>query len=106
MHVFSLDTYNDAVVDMKGNRTLALEAATQKLVWESKLKAEDSIITEVTWVANSSLVLKEVARSADSGNVVYFDFGSITKTGSVVRKLGEKGEEGDDGWIDTASHLR
>ncbi len=106
MHVFSLDIYNDAVVDMDGNKTLALEAATQKLDWESKLKPEDSIITEIAWVANNSLILKEVARSADSGNVVFFDFGgSITKRGRVVRKLGEKGEEGDEGWIDSASHL-
>ncbi|KAF8323522.1 dipeptidyl aminopeptidase [Cantharellus anzutake] len=105
VHIFSLNTYNKAIVDLNENKTVAVETATQALDWESKLKKENSIITEVTWVANNSLILKEVTRSADAGNVVFFNFGSKIVKGQVVRTLGEKGEEGDDGWIDSTQSV-
>lgn len=47
--------------------------------------------------------MKEVNRAADRGSVVFFDVGSSSFRGDgrVVRTLGEKGEEGDNGWIDS-----
>ncbi|KAF8141399.1 dipeptidyl aminopeptidase [Boletus edulis] len=63
----------------------------------------------VAWVDNSTLVLKEVTRAADHGNVVLFDLGVASPggivTGKVVRKLGIDGEEGDRGWIDAGQNI-
>lgn len=65
---------------------------------------------EVTWVDDAQLLVKEVNRNADSGSVVFFDLDNsdnkVRPRGTVVRNLGRKGEEGDDGWIDNvSSHL-
>ena len=64
---------------------------------------EDSIIFDVVWITNETLIVKEVSRAADKGNVVFFDIGasSFRGNGRVVRALGPKGEEGDEGWIDS-----
>lgn len=77
---------------------------TYELEWPDRHPINDSIIMEIAWVANASLVIKEVNRHADSGNVILFnldDENSRSRTrGTIVRKLGKKGEQGDDGWID------
>ena len=60
---------------------------------------------EVNWIDDSTLVVKEVNRAADQGNVVFFDFdkSGMDSKGKVVRKLGVKGEEHDDGWVQSVS---
>jgi dipeptidyl aminopeptidase len=61
---------------------------------------EDRIIAEVAWIDTDALLVKETDRAARKGSVVVFQ-GS--EQGTVVRRLGAKGEEGDDGWIDAVS---
>ncbi|KAF9482998.1 hypothetical protein BDN70DRAFT_874224 [Pholiota conissans] len=81
-----------------------VEEETFTLDWDSRHPTNDSIISEVAWVGNTTLILKEVNRNADDGNVVLFDLSeenfSARALGKVVRKLGKNGEQGDDGWID------
>ncbi|KAH7910473.1 dipeptidyl aminopeptidase [Hygrophoropsis aurantiaca] len=75
---------------------------TYELNWEGRFPVDNSVIAEVAWVANETLIVKEVNRAADSGSVILFNGnGGRTATGVVVRKLGKDGEEGDEGWIDS-----
>lgn len=101
MHVFSLPAYDEAKSRTATSNSSAEAEATITLKWEGKLPSSNSIINTVTWVANETLIVKEVTRAADDGNVVFFDL-STGGTGQVVRRQGEKGEEGDGGWIDQA----
>lgn len=83
----------------------AVANATTLLTWDKQLKPENQIVSEVAWVGNETLVVREVGREAREGNVVLFDVskkGKIAK-GRIVRVRGEKGEEGDKGWIDSVS---
>ncbi|KAF9511355.1 hypothetical protein BS47DRAFT_1330979 [Hydnum rufescens UP504] len=104
VHVFSLPTYDKALSHGETNDSSAVAEATSKLKWEGMLSSSNSIIDTVTWVANETLVLKEVTRAADDGNVVFFDL-SKGGTGRVTRRQGEKGEEGDSGWIDQTQSI-
>jgi hypothetical protein len=56
----------------------------------------------VAWVSSDTLIVKEVDRTWTEGNVVLFDLreGKGGEQGTIVRKLGKSGEQGDDGWID------
>lgn len=79
-----------------------------RLTWPGEFPLPDRIITEVGWVADDALLVKEIDRAARDGNVVLFQFESEegkskTMEGKIVRRLGKDGEEGDDGWIDHAS---
>lgn len=102
VHVFDLERYEEL-------HALGFPAAgaTAELDWPDRHPKEDSIISEVAWVGNATLILREVNRAADDGNVVMFDINladeSNGSTGQVVRKRGKKGEEGDDGWIESVS---
>ncbi|KAF8310067.1 dipeptidyl aminopeptidase [Clavulina sp. PMI_390] len=106
-HIFSLDTYNTEQDDGLYSPSVSAVHATQTLTWDSQLAPEDSILFEVAWVGNETLLIKEVNRAASEGSVVFFDVGasSFKGTGRVVRTLGEKGEEGDSGWIDSAQNV-
>ncbi|KAJ7230529.1 dipeptidyl aminopeptidase [Mycena pura] len=83
------------------------------LNWAGRHLEDDSIISEIKWVSDDMLILKEVNRNADDGSVVLFD--KLAKSsalslaererGIVVRKLGKDGEEGDDGWIDNFQNI-
>lgn len=87
-----------------GHLAEAVINATTLLTWDGMRKPEDSIIMEVTWVGNDTLIAKEVNRSADDGSVVLFVMPSAVAFGGrgrVVRRLGKAGEEGDDGWIES-----
>jgi|ERR1700722_238072 len=102
VHVFDLAGYlEDHDAESTG---LPAANSTIELDWEGRHSTEDSVIFEVAWVANQSLILKEVNRNADSGSVVLFDLSIDARSnrvhGQVVRKLGKEGEEGDDGWIE------
>ncbi|KAJ7089745.1 dipeptidyl aminopeptidase [Mycena belliarum] len=82
------------------------------LNWEGRHPENDSVVSEIKWVSDDTLILKEVNRNADNGSVVLFEkLKSLTlplaerERGTVVRKLGKHGEEGDDGWIDNFQNI-
>jgi dipeptidyl aminopeptidase len=107
VHVFDVESYlNDGVLS---EWDFPAEDATLTLDWTGRHPLENSIIAEVAWVANATLLVKEVNRNADDGSVVLFDLVATNvagrATGQVVRKLGKAGEEGDDGWIDQAQNI-
>lgn len=74
-----------------------------ELDWNGRFDRDDSILFNVAWVGDATLLLKESNRNSDDGNVVVFDLTSGTFHGDVVRKLGKHGEENDEGWIDSVS---
>ena len=104
VHVFDLESY---LSQSKSATTSVADKAVTDLRWSDSFSSNNSIINQVAWVDNSTLVLKEVTRAADHGNVVLFDLEATSPgeivTGKVVRKLGIDGEEGDDGWIEEVS---
>ena len=75
------------------------------LDWGGRFEQGDSIVFNVAWVGNTTLLLKESNRNSDDGNAVVFDLSRGSFHGDVVRKLGKDGEENDDGWIDSVGHL-
>ncbi|KAG8746072.1 hypothetical protein FRC10_006175 [Ceratobasidium sp. 414] len=85
----------------------AVENATTVLTWDKQLKPDDQIVSEVAWVGNETLVVREVGREARTGNVVLFNVGKAQKVskGNIVRVKGEKGEEGDQGWIESDQNV-
>ena len=80
---------------------------TLTLDWDGRHDPKDSVVMDITWIDETKLLLKEVNRNADDGSVVIFDLQTTTPSrsahGTVVRKLGKNGEQGDDGWIDAVS---
>ena len=100
-HVFDLDRYLHETVFVG----LDPAEATLELDWSGRLPVNDSIIMDIVWLANDSLLLKEVNRNADAGRVVLFDVADTsllgTGLGRVVRTLGKDGEEADEGWIES-----
>ncbi|KAL4265734.1 peptidase S9B family protein [Pleurotus pulmonarius] len=130
VHVFDLDKYRqdrlahnsseeDGWDDQDTKRPTTISGfpavnATLELDWPYRQAKENSIILEVAWVGNASLIMKEVNRNADNGTVILFDLESgagVSQdgrkvTGKLVRKLGKDGEEGDDGWINNEQYIR
>lgn len=104
VQIFDLGNYLEA--HESGHGTL-VDEQTLRLDWEQRHSPDNSIVTEVAWVGNTSLIVKEVNRNADDGNVVLFDLSAPNfyqrELGKVVRKLGTNGEQGDKGWIE---HVR
>ena len=104
VHVFDLEAY---LSQSESATASVADEAVVDLRWSGSFPSNNSVINQVAWVDDSMLVLKEVTRAADHGNVVLFDLGTAgsggTATGEVVRKLGIDGEEGDEGWIDAVS---
>lgn len=104
VQIFDLGNYLEAHESGKG---AFVDEQTLTLDWEQRHSADNSVITEVAWVGNTSLIVKEVNRNADDGNVVLFDLSAPSfyqrALGKVVRKLGANGEQGDKGWIE---HVR
>jgi dipeptidyl aminopeptidase len=92
-HVFDLSRYLT-------DRLLDPTSATLELDWAGRLPDNDTVLTEVVWLDNVDLLIKEVSRNADRGSVVLFDLASASPSGKIVRTLGRDGEEGDDGWIE------
>jgi len=102
VHVFDLGRYleNPAA----GTTGFPASDVTHELYWSDRHPPDNSIIAEIVWVGNASLILKEVNRNADDGHVVLFDLDDVNvqsrARGQLVRKLGKHGEQGDSGWID------
>jgi dipeptidyl aminopeptidase B len=100
IHVFELDMYQDmkAAGDLE---EVAVEQASSELTWDNRLPARNRVVQDVTWIGNSTLLVEELDRAAVNGSIVLFDLErSAASLGQVVRKLGQQGEEGDDGWIE------
>ncbi|KAG8884962.1 hypothetical protein FRB97_002790 [Tulasnella sp. 331] len=103
VHLFELDKY--IVANGTADESIPATQTTQELLWDGRKAVDDSVLMEVAWVGNTSLIVKEVNRSANDGSVILFDLASssfVGGKGRVVRKLGTTGEQGDDGWIDSA----
>lgn len=105
VHVFHLETY------LSQSESAPASTADEAIIdfrWSDSFPSNNSVVCEVAWVDNSTLILKEVTRAADHGNVVLFDLGTTSPggimTGEVVRKLGIDGEEGANGWIEAVSN--
>ncbi|KAI0794726.1 dipeptidyl aminopeptidase [Fomes fomentarius] len=112
VHVFQLDGYlssmHQAGSSANLNTTQVAQQSTVELSWDGRQTADNSIIAEIAWVSPSALLIKEVTRAAEDGSIVYFDLGKQpANIGKIVRKLGKKGEQGDEGWIEAvgSSHL-
>jgi len=105
VHVFELDRYQDAV----SHGDDVAETNTLDLNWNGRFDINNSIISEVAWVGDTQLIIKEVDRAGENGNVVFFDLQlqdlSSRISGRVVRHLGQHGEEGDDGWIEATQNI-
>lgn len=97
VNIFQVDEYLK-----NANHRGALRSASLELDWDGRQAPDNRIISEVAWVADSILLVREVNRAADNGTVALFDLTSTTPArGHVVRRLGKQGEQGDDGWIDS-----
>ncbi|THU97687.1 dipeptidyl aminopeptidase [Dendrothele bispora CBS 962.96] len=106
VHVFDLGKFltDEDVI----NAGFPAENVTMTLDWDGRHPVENSIILEVAWVDDEQLLIKEVNRNADNGNVIFFDFKGTADSrsnGRVVRKLGKEGEHGDLGWIDNEQNI-
>ncbi|KAJ7132184.1 dipeptidyl aminopeptidase [Mycena epipterygia] len=107
--VFDLAAY----LDEKETNASDPDVQILTLNWTGRHTEDDSVISEIKWVSDDMLILKEVNRNADNGSVVLFDklakssALSLTERerGTVVRKLGKDGEEGDDGWVDNFQNI-
>lgn len=107
VHVFDLGLYLEDTEASSTTSDLPIKHATLTLDWKNRKRADDGIISEVAWVGNATLLLKEVNRNADDGSIILFNLDAADTrsrtNGHVVRKLGKAGEEGDDGWIENVS---
>ncbi|EPQ56197.1 hypothetical protein GLOTRDRAFT_59312 [Gloeophyllum trabeum ATCC 11539] len=108
IRVFELDKYLDGEFDEEDRtRPAAVSSLTLTLDWSDRQRPQDSIVQEVAWIANQTLLVKEVNRAADRGSVVLFDLSQSARAniGKVVRTLGKDSEEWDGGWIDSAQNI-
>ncbi|KAF8989845.1 dipeptidyl peptidase IV N-terminal region-domain-containing protein [Cyathus striatus] len=103
VRVFDLQGYLSANTTASPSPSVSVSTFTHTLTWEPKHLDTDSIIQEVAWVGNGSLVVKEVNRNADDGTKSG-DLAGYSR-GRVVRKLGKDGEQGDEGWIDSEQSI-
>lgn len=95
------DDNDDEVPDEVENHLFRLD-------WSPRQPSGESIIFDVTWVGPDDLIVKEVNRAANDGAVIHFSTGSLDRAGdlqgTIVRALGQNGEEGDNGWIESVRH--
>lgn len=100
VHVFDLGNYQNQI-----SASTSPNEFIREVNWDGRRPSKDSVIQEVVWVANTTFLIKEVARAADEGSVVLCNLGTrqtgLEIHGTIVRKLGKNGEQGDDGWIDS-----
>ena len=104
VHVFRLHSYR-AVLQEAGeanvNKSLLAQQATVQLEWAGHTTPQDRIVAEVAWVGDDALLVREVTRAAEDGDVIMFDMTTHTWfQGTAVRRLGKDGEQGDAGWIE------
>lgn len=58
-----------------------VDAATYSLQVENPFDVHDRIITEVAWVGDNDLIIKETNRAASRERVAHFDFSTIAQDG-------------------------
>lgn len=102
VHTFSLTRFEYASANGVAS-SAAVSQAKSTLTWPDEYPQDDRIITEVGWVGNDTLLVKEVDRPSRKGHVAVFTGGK--SVGEVTRKLGKEGEQGDDGWIDHGQNI-
>ena len=109
LHVFRLHSYYSVLQEAgEGNvdKSHLAQQTTVQLEWTGHTTPEDRIVSEVAWVGDDTLLVREVTRSADDGAVILFDMTTHSWfQGTSVRRLGKDGEQGDDGWIDAVRHF-
>ncbi|KAI0249668.1 dipeptidyl aminopeptidase [Lactifluus subvellereus] len=102
VHVFDLEEFLSDVEIGEDPDPVEL---TLELEWAGRQPANDSIITDVVWLDDGTLLLKEVNRNAEAGSAILFDVSDTSllaaSSGRVVRTLGKDGEEADEGWIES-----
>lgn len=102
VHTFSLQRFEYATA--KGVQpSAAVAGAKSTLTWPDEYPEDNRIITEVGWVGNDSLIVKEVDRPSRHGQMAVFTGGK--SVGDITRTFGKDGEQGDDGWIDQAQNV-
>lgn len=106
IHVCELDRYRDMRAD-GDSEAVAVTQANLELTWDNRLPPENRIVQDVAWVGNATLLVEELDRAAVNGSIVLFNLeeGAVN-LGQVVRKLGQHGEESDEGWIEPVSFSR
>ncbi|KIR97029.1 dipeptidyl aminopeptidase [Cryptococcus deuterogattii 2001/935-1] len=83
VHTFSLSSLSTST------------GSTERLTWPGEFPLPDRIITEVGWVADDALLVKEIDRAARDGNVVLFQFQFENESGEGKSKTME-GEIGQN----------
>ncbi|KIR38467.1 dipeptidyl aminopeptidase [Cryptococcus deuterogattii 99/473] len=83
VHTFSLSSLSTST------------GSTERLTWPGEFPLPDRIITEVGWVADDALLVKEIDRAARDGNVVLFQFQYENESGEGKSKTME-GEIGQN----------
>lgn len=103
IHVFQLDRYND--MKTAGDaEAVAVSEANLELTWDDRLPVDIRIVQDVAWVGNSTLIVEELDRSTVNGSIVLFNLErGAANRGEVVRRLGQHGEENDEGWVEPVS---
>jgi dipeptidyl aminopeptidase B len=101
VHVFELDRFLESTAAGDPEQ-LAVDQASLELSWDGRLPLNNSIIAEIAWVANTTMLLKELNRGGTNGSIVLFDLtqGAVN-IGQTTRNLGKDGEQSDNGWIES-----
>lgn len=72
LHLFDLAAYQSG---------FPVDAATYSLQVENPLDVHDRIVTEVAWVGDNDLIIKETNRAASRERVAHFDLSNIATDG-------------------------
>lgn len=98
LHLFDLSAYESG---------FPLQTATYSLQVDSPLDVHNRIVTEVAWVGDNDLIIKETDRSASRERVAHFDFANIEKeglkSGIITRDLDYVKMDG--GWAPTGQRI-
>lgn len=78
LHLFDLSAYESG---------FPVESATYTLQVENPLDIHDKVITEVAWVGENDLVIKETNRAASRERVVHFSFATLANEGLQLGKI-------------------
>lgn len=107
IHVFDLFKYSalPAPSSLNDYADTRVAASTYHLQFSSPFAADDTIVTEVTWVGKDDLIIKATNRIASIQRVAHFaiglleeEEGDIVFIGDVVRE--DDFEKIDGGWVE------
>ncbi|CAG8577125.1 2910_t:CDS:10 [Paraglomus occultum] len=83
------------------NTEIPLVAQSDPVIIKEDFEDDDRIITEVAWIGNENVLMREMNRVQDNMRVVLVDV--ETRKGVIVRE--ENSEEQDGGWIRVAQTI-